>query len=219
MKIELNVTAKSPIHLSSGQADVNVDADVIHDRYGMPYFPGRRFKGLLYESALEVREMGCRSGYDKLLQGDIDVLFHHDTDEGDVQLIVPNLYLAKEEEYRALCSAWAELQKKYASLLTPQDVLLEYTSIRYQTRLVDGVAAKGSLHNMRVVDDGTVFTGVLELRGEDASGYLFPLAAAVRNLKVAGLKRNRGFGSIQCRMKLMDGSNRTEEDIIREALA
>ncbi len=219
MEIELNVTAMSPIHLSSGQADVNVDADVIHDRYGMPYFPGRRFKGLLYESALEVREMAQRSRYDKLLKADIDVLFHHDTDEGDVRLIVPNLYLTDAEEYATLCNAWAELQNKYASLITPQDVLREYTSIRYQTRLVDGVAAKGSLHNMRVVDDGTVFKGILELRGEDASNYLFPLAAAVRNLKVAGLKRNRGFGNIECRMKLLDGSNRTEEDIVREELA
>ena len=78
MKLNFSVEVLSPIHLGSGQADVNVDADVIHDRYGMPYFPGRRFKGLLYESALEVREMGCRSGYDKLLQRDIDVLFHHD---------------------------------------------------------------------------------------------------------------------------------------------
>lgn len=217
MKFELKVKAKSPIHLSSGQADVNVDADVIHDRYGMPYFPGRRFKGLLYESALEVQEMGQRSGYERIMQMDMDVLFHHDTDAGDVQLIVPNLYLAEAEEYREICQGWADLQKRYASIITPQDVLMEYTSIRYQTRLVDGVAAKGSLHNMRVVDAGTVFTGILELTGGEAEAYLLPLALAVRNLKTAGLKRNRGFGSLECSMRLQDG--RTEENIIREALA
>ncbi len=218
MRIELNVKARSPIHLGSGRADVNVDADVMHDRYGMPYFPGRRFKGLLFESALEVREMGLRSGWENLLQADIDILFHHDTDAGNVQLIVPNLYLAKREEYRELCMGWEGLQERYASLITPQDVLAEYTTIRYQTKLTDGVAAKGSLHNMRVVDAGTVFTGVLELVGEDASCYVFPLAAAVRNLKMAGLKRNRGFGSLECTMTLLDGSHRTEDDIIREAL-
>ena len=53
----LYIKALSPLHLGSGQADVNVDAEVIHDDAGLPYFPAKRFKGLLYESALEVAEM------------------------------------------------------------------------------------------------------------------------------------------------------------------
>ena len=55
MKIEITVTVVSPLHLGAGTADINVDADIVHDEYGLPYFPGRRFKGLLYESAVEVQ--------------------------------------------------------------------------------------------------------------------------------------------------------------------
>lgn len=63
---ELDVTIKisSPIHLNSGQADVNVDAEIVHDEFDFPYFPGKRFKGLLYESTLEILEMFKLSGLD-----------------------------------------------------------------------------------------------------------------------------------------------------------
>ena len=57
MEIEVKIEVLSPIHLSSGQANVNVDAEVMHEANGLPYFPAKRFKGLLYESALEVTEM------------------------------------------------------------------------------------------------------------------------------------------------------------------
>ena len=50
----LEVAALSPLHLGSGRADVNVDAEVLHDRTGLPFFPGKRLKGVIYESALEV---------------------------------------------------------------------------------------------------------------------------------------------------------------------
>ena len=217
MRIEIRVTAESPIHLSSGQADVTVDTDVIHDAYGMPFFPGRRFKGLLYESAMEISEMGERSGIEVFSASSANKLFHHDSDEADVQLVISNLYLMKKNEYQATCEAWKKVQKKYAFLVQPQDVLNEYSTVRYQTKLKDGVAVKGSLHNMRVVDAGVSFQGIMELNGKDAEAYLPILAAAVKNLSVAGLKRNRGFGQIRCTMKVMD-TNRTEREILEEVL-
>ena len=66
----------SPIHLGSGAADVNLDADIIHDEFGLPYFPAKRFKGLLYESAVELEEMFELAGMplDETLVEDI---FHH----------------------------------------------------------------------------------------------------------------------------------------------
>lgn len=216
MKLKIKVTVKSPIHLSSGKADVNVDSDVMHDEYGMPYFPARRFKGLLAESCEEIREMGERSGLEPFKSFSVDELFHHDTDAGAVQLIVPNLYLAEHDEYARMRGAWRAIQKKYASLIDAQDVLEGYTSVRYQTRLTNGVAAKGSLHNLRVVEAGVDFYGDMELDGADAEHCLPLIAAGLRNLRAAGGKRNRGFGRVTCTMTLPDG--RTEDDILREAL-
>lgn len=216
MKLNIQVKVISPIHLSSGKADVNVDADVIHDAYGMPYFPARRFKGLLAESAVEVHEMGQRSGLEPFASLSPELLFHHESDEADVRLFLPNLYLADADGYAEMAGTWKQLQEKYASLLTPQDVLQEYTSVRYQTRLKDGVAAKGSLHNLRVVEAGVTFYGEAELNGSEAETYLPLIAAALHNLTAAGGKRNRGFGRIRCTFTLPDG--RTDADLLREVL-
>lgn len=215
MEIQLTVEALSPIHLGSGRADVNVDADVVCDACGLPYFPARRFKGLLYESALEVREMEERAGTDFFHGKALEALFHHGTDASAAQITLSNLYLAETEEYQHMQAAWTYLEAAYGDILTPQDLLGEYTSIRCQTRLEDGVAADGSLRNLRVVDAGVTFYGTLELTDGDA--YLPLLAAALRNLKEAGGKRSRGFGRLRCTMQLPDG--RTGDDILKEVLA
>ncbi len=57
MEYEVRIKTESPLCLNSGKADVNVDADIVHDALGLPYFPGKRLRGLLYESAVEVVEM------------------------------------------------------------------------------------------------------------------------------------------------------------------
>lgn len=219
MQIELTVETKSPLHLGSGDADVNVDAEVVHDAYGMPYFPGRRLKGLLYESALEVQEMAERSGIQALTEISANQLFRHAA-EGGWQLLVPNLYLVTDVSYQKLANTWQALQKTYSSLLRPIDVLSEYTSLRYQTKLVNGVAAKGSLHNMRVVEAGVKFSGILTLQGEQPQKVLPFLAATVRNLRSAGLKRSRGFGDLLCHLRVLDGEqkNQTEGTLLEEVL-
>ncbi|TYZ22932.1 RAMP superfamily CRISPR-associated protein [Selenomonas ruminis] len=219
MKLNFSVEVLSPIHLGSGQADVNVDAEVIHDAYGMPYFPARRLKGLLYESAVEVCEMGQLSKITALTNMPLDGLFHHEENESHVQLIVPNLYLHDKAGYPALQTAWKALQAKYKEFLQPADVLQQYTSLRYQTKLENGVAFKGSLHNMRVVKAGVKFSGVIGLEGEEAEKYLVLLAAACCNLRTAGLKRNRGFGRIRCDFQEAGNEKRTARSILKEVQA
>lgn len=219
MKLNFSIEVLSPIHLGSGQADVNVDAEVVHDAYGMPYFPARRLKGLLYESAVEVCEMGELGKVAALTNVPLDGLFHHKENKSNVQLIVPNLYLQDEAGYPALQEAWKALQGKYKKFLQPIDVLQQYTSLRYQTRLENGVAFKGSLHNMRVVKAGVKFSGVASLEGEGAEQYLVLLAAACCNLRTAGLKRNRGFGRIRCDFQVAGDEKRTARSIMREVQA
>lgn len=202
--IKVDINCDSPLHLSSGQADVTIDAEVIHDAFGLPYFPAKRFKGLLYESALEVAEMSVLCGGNYLRRETVEALFQH-TPDASAQLIIHDFHLAGYEQLR---QEWQYLQEKYAEILSPADVLEAYTSVRYQTAIdaKTGIAAGTSLHNMRVVDAGLHFTGVMELRAKDGKEdvYMEVLALALRNLSSAGLKRNRGFGQLKCQMDDMD---------------
>lgn len=207
----LKITALSPLHLGSGQADVNVDAEIIHDEIGLPYFPAKRLKGLIYESALEVTEMNIPQWTGDNLRGELNRLFHHGQ-QGESQLIIPNLYL---DNYESLKADWNYLQQAYPELFTPTDVLEQYTSLRYQTKIdrETGTAADTSLHNMRVVDEGQVFTGKIELLNGSKRQFEL-LALALKNLTFAGMKRTRGFGRIDCAMEQKGNDIRTP--LIRE---
>ncbi len=211
MEIDLTIEILTPIHLGSGQADVNVDAEIIHDALGFPYFPAKRFKGLLYESAVEIFEMFELAGMSTENLSTPENLFHRKS-TSDVQLIVPNFYL---ENYEKLCAEWKYLQAAYPKFFEPTDILNAYTSIRYQTRLENGVAAEKSLHNLRVLNSGEKFYGKIELlNGDDKVINL--LALALKNIKFAGTKRNRGFGKIKCAAEI---AGKTVEEIVANFFA
>ena len=214
-EIDVTIEVKSPIHLNSGQADVNVDAEIVHDALGFPYFPAKRFKGLLYESALEVLEMFELSGLDTDNLAPLEEIFHRQS-TSDIQLIVPNFFIRRANEYENFCAEWKYLQRTYPEIFTPFEVLNSFTSLRYQTRLIDGVAADGSLHNMRVLDAGTKFFGRITVLNDDKK-VLNLLALAIKNLTSAGMKRNRGFGRIECRATVDNKSiDKLVEKIFRE---
>ena len=207
-KLEIEITTLSPLHLGSGRADVMVDAEVVHDEFGMPYFPAKRFKGILFESALEVAEMAELSRSNFLKRSDVEGLFQHGT-SSNVQLIVSDLFLPEIEKMR---EDWKYLQKRFGDYIQPIDVLKQYTDLRYQTRLENGIAADGSLHNMRTVDKGVSFYGTIEIEnGTEKEEQV--IAMALENLNTVGLKRNRGFGKIHARLL-----NRDQEQLIAEAL-
>lgn len=199
MEFIVKVKTLSPIHLSSGQADVNVDSDVVHDRYGLPYFPAKRLKGLLYESAVEVKEMAEAANMNFICQETIDELFGHAGDGVSVvQLIAEDLRLA---EYETIKPDLEYLEETYPAYIRQEDVLQEFTSIRHQTAInkETGTAKDGSLRNIRVVDAGLEFFGKWEIRNAREE-HLKVLALAMQNLSAAGGKRNRGFGEISCSM-------------------
>jgi CRISPR/Cas system CSM-associated protein Csm3 (group 7 of RAMP superfamily) len=170
----------------------------VHDAFGLPYFPAKRFKGLLYESAVEVYEMFKLAGMSTENLAALENVFHRNSDDAgkvsEVQIIVPNFYL---KNYEKLCEDWKYLQNKYKEIFSPADVLKNFTSIRYQTKLKNGIAADGSLHNLNVLDAGTEFFGTIEILNSNDK-VLNLMALAMKNLKSAGTKRNRGFGRINC---------------------
>lgn len=217
MQIELGVevNVKSPIHLSSGRADVVIDAEVTHDEFGMPYFSARRFKGLLYESALEVVEMAEICGSNFTSRQVLEELFHRECST-DMQMVLDDLHIVEVDEYENLCMEWRYLQNKYPNIINPKEVLEEYTSIRYQTSIDNnGLAEKGTLHNMRVVNDGITFYGRISLYNVNESAIQL-IVIALKNLRSAGLKRNRGFGRIECKAILPN--NNISDKMLRDMI-
>ena len=140
---KIKIAVQSPLQLGYGKADVIIDSDVVHDKYGMPYFPAKRFKGLLYESALELAEISNEKWFKKT---DIDKLFGQGTD-GVAQFRINNFYLKTLKEYGELCKSWQYLHDKYRGIFTPQSVLNLYTDIRYQTTIEKetGTTKEGNL--------------------------------------------------------------------------
>lgn len=212
--IDVTIKILSPIHLSSGQADVNIDSEIVHDALGFPYFPAKRFKGLLYESAVEISEMLELSGLGKDNSALIEKIFHRQSNS-DVQLIVPNFFIRPLAEYEKICAEWKWLQENYSGIFTADDVLNSFTSLRYQTKLENGIAADKSLRNLRVLDAETEFFGQLTLLHADEK-IVTLLALAIKNLSAAGTKRNRGFGQIQCTAKF---GNVNSDELVKKFFA
>lgn len=196
MKIEIELL--SPLQLSSGREDIIHDSDAVHDSYGVPYFPGKRLKGLLYESALELVEMGA-----KFNKRDIDILFGN---IGETRIRIDNFYLksrTEAEDAEKIRSSWSYLENKYLEIFNTENVWQSYTEVRHQTKIDEatGTAEDKSLRNMRVVQKGLAFIGDIYLlaganRINDDESIV---EQALLNLRFAGSKRNRGFGRIKCK--------------------
>lgn len=219
--MKITIELESPLHLGSGQADVNTDADIVHDELGLPYFPAKRFRGLLYESAVEVAEMGeaCHKAF--VERETVEKLFGRQ--KSDVRLILSDFRL-KGYDQKARREL-ADLEKIYAEWIQPADVLETYTSLRFQTQIdpESGTAKDNSLRNIRVLDPDTefggktIFEGELEIRcpSENIEIYEDVLLFALRNLRYAGGKRNRGFGKISCISDVDNASQRVKDRLER----
>lgn len=206
-QFNITIYTLSPLSLGSGQADVNVDSEIVHDKYGLPYFPGRRLRGLLYESAEEVAEMAAKCGNAFLTLKTVNELFHH-TDTNTC-LIVPNLYIP---DYETVIQELQYLEQQYSSIIRPDAVLDVFSSLRFQTAIDEktGVAKEHSLRNIRVLNKNIYFTGTLTLI-HGTQVHQQALALAVQNLHRAGANRNRGFGQIQCTIE-------HQQELLQQAL-
>ena len=191
-KYKIRIEAKSSLQLSTNKSDIMIDTEIVHDQYGMPYFPAKRFKGLLYESAVEMAEISQEKW---MTIDEIDDLFGLGKTESKLRM--ENFYLPN---YRQMCRDWRYLNKQYKGIFTKQNVLELYTDIRFQTAIdrETGTAKSTSLYNMQVVDDGTEFEGEIELV-EDTDKNLLILILALKNLRFVGAKRNHGYGEIVCK--------------------
>lgn len=198
----MGVTIKtlSPVSFGAGTANVTIDSDVVYDAVGLPYIPAKRLRGLLYESAVEVAEIMEGCGLSLVTHDEVASLFNR-SDIDRPRLGIYDFHLQGVEQIRDALR-WAETV--VPDCVQPIDVLKHYTDIRYQTAIDEhGIALDTSLRNMRVLDGGQTFIGNLYIDDWTEADRQV-LVFALQNLTRVGMKRNRGFGHIQCALDGVD---------------
>ena len=189
MKLKIELKSDTCIGNGTGQGSV-VDIDTYYHENGLPFIPSKRIKGLLRESALELKEWGVIS------QEEFDNLFE-DGGEGFTTLDKMKIYDAQIDNYvdkHTQKNLYQELCQDIQSneLFTKERVLDYYTYVRYQSAMENGVAQENSLRSMRVVKKGTVFY-------EDIYNVsdIKILNLICHNLRHMGMNRTRGYGEIE----------------------
>lgn len=174
-----------------------VDMDVIYDEYGIPYIPAKRIKGCIREAALEMQELGVISAEE------YHRLFGREGNQKST-FWLSNSYI---KDYKQILSDLQKFQVK--EIVTPQNVLEQYTSMRTQTAVnfESGVADKTSLRTMRVVNKGLVFDAECAVQEEDKKNF----RNAVSLVKHMGVSRTRGLGLISMALDEKDEEKAKEK--------
>ena len=212
MDIKVTIHLKSPLQLSSGAADVNVDTDVILDEWGLPFIPAKRFRGVLYESALELVEFKeCLNETDGPFSRTVlEEVFNRGNEESEVRTSFEDFRI---KGYEQIVKELEVLAQTYGDVVGYNQIRNAFTSVRYQTAIDEkkGIAKDGSLRNMRVVDNTSfAFEGTIHIE-QGTKDHEQLLAVALQNLTAIGFKRNRGFGQITCSME-------NQKDLVNEVL-
>jgi len=200
LTVKLKLLSDALIASGEGQGAL-IDSDVLFDSYGLPYIPGRRFKGCLREAAREVQLMLKHS--DLSLPFDIEQVFGLPGQSEAPQVYFSGLY---PPDYDLNRDWLYYLQKK--NVLTPEDTSNALCDIRYQIAIEDdpskspGVTKDHSLRTMRVLSKDFVFEGSITVNSEWSPLIKNTLLLAAQQLEDIGVgaKRKRGFGWISCEL-------------------
>lgn len=196
--LELHFRLKSDATFGRGDGvPGEVDAEVQHDAYGLPYFGGRALKGVLV--------MEC---------ADLLYALKHDRDGNRWWNAAKNLFGAPGstgESTGALIVGDACLSEDLrqavrfavspnrASPLSARQILASLTTVRRQTAndIETGAPQDQTLRAMRVVLRETTFVAPLQFRSEVGDDELALLTGSVAALRRLGTGRNRGRGEVE----------------------
>ncbi|MBC8213795.1 MAG: hypothetical protein H8E71_04060 [Candidatus Marinimicrobia bacterium] len=175
-----------------------IDSDVTADSYGIPFIPAKRVKGLLRESLMEVFEMiGGKIDKDK-----INGLFGKIGDAESKSLFVSDVKMKESDNLHEWLD-WAKSSEVWKGYFQSSAIKDAYSTIRQQTKLENGIAAKHSLRTFRVLNKGLEFEGVISKeKFNDTEKEMLQLAFS--NMRYLGISRNRGFGRIEANIQNSD---------------
>lgn len=197
-EISLALTLLSNTIIGSGDGyGAIIDTDVVFDEYGIPYIPSRRIKGVLRDSANQICHY-LNLNKDKSANEYPIVEEIFGTGFKESLFAVSNLYLSDYENLRD----WLRyLTINNPDIYSRESIISNFTSIRQQTAIENGVAKRNSLRTIRCLDKGLTFYGKIELSSEREE-ILELLYLSAINLKHLGTKRNRGFGEVKCELNI-----------------
>lgn len=198
---EYTIVIKLESHclLGSGEGWGSViDTDIVFDRNGLPYFPARRLKGCLRESALEVLEMLEGTGLKEFEHRIVETIFGRPGISKGADVIFNSLLLPNHKEI----TSWLQWSfQELNGLLSAETVVAAFTDLRQQTSITkEGVGEDGSLRTCRVLKPGLTFKGNITLKKENQEA-LDLLALSCANLRHVGTMRTRGYGRVKCSLK------------------
>lgn len=211
-KYILRIKLNSDTLFGSGEGlGASIDQDILIDDLGLPFISGRRIKGLIKNSAEEILEMLSCCG----VQQSLKIINDNLTTEsifgkpGQIEssnIFISNFYLKDYDKIRE----WLQyLQPNYANIFSKEITTNQFTSIRFQIQVDEGITKEHSLRTFRILNKGFEFEGTIEIDGDENVINLIALACS--NLRNSGMMRNRGFGEITVNLFDITGVNLTEE--------
>ncbi len=193
----IEITLQSDLCVGSGYSYAGIiDCDICYDANGIPYIPAKRLKGCLRETAEQLL-------YAIISEEDRSYIFGEAGSKGTKGIILENAYLKGYEELR---KETENLFQMFPDYIQPQNVLEQFTHVKAQTKLKDGIADDTTLRFTRVVNqyapDHTEMKFAAEVFFEENAentieNKLSKIVKATRNI---GLMRNRGMGSVKCEL-------------------
>src|SRR5690606_35139562 len=201
-RMNIKIKTLSYLLVGSGTNTGLIDTDIAYHRSGFPFIPGKRIKGLLRESLLEVLEMyGIQE--DSIVAEIFGSEGNALSNKGLIR--VGNAYLRN----------WEELIKEvfnHPNTFSKENISTYFTTDISQTTIDEktGIAKDRSLRSYRVLNSGFEFILPVSFRKDldDNKKELF--RKAVLNLRYMGTRRNRGFGKVRCRIDDSSPNGKTE---------
>jgi CRISPR-associated protein Csx10 len=180
-----------------------VDHDVVHDRFGLPYLPSKRVKGLLRDALREIRETGC---FPEITDKDVTGLLGKtgQPDPSSVRFASQ----AELTEGVALRDWLDTVERRHPAFLASSEILALYTTIRRQTAIGrdTGAPLKNTLRATRELRRGLEFHLRVEGLNQRQERILALAALAVQQM---GGSRTRGPGTVSC--CLLDGAKKISQ--------
>lgn len=177
-----------------------VDTEVEYDRYGLPFISGKRIKGCLRESALQLFDWGKKVP--------IEELFGSKGSQSGC-LVIDN---ARVPEYERCCKELEE--EEDAKLTHPMNVLGLFTSLRYQTSLEHGIAKQEALRCQRVLKKGNCFESMVSF----PEAYYDTMNDICKITRHMGMNRTRGMGEIAIRLEPVEEEQEKKKPIHYEEI-
>ena len=192
-----------------------VDQEVEHDRYGLPYLRGRALRGLLAEEARSIIFALGKERGERWLASCLRLFGEPGQMMDDPRYGILSVSDARlPERLRRLMNYAVEQDQ-----LTADDSLNSMTAIRRQTAMTHrGAPETASLRAMRVILRGMRFEAQLSFSREPAPLDLALLVAATLAWRRVGTGRNRGRGRVRAWLEDEEWTRKQFEVFQREVV-